>query len=47
MRVCAATGDREGLDRALRDARRLAQLLDPTGEPEPETLALYDELRHS
>src|SRR5205807_6095514 len=30
MRVCAATGDREGLDRALRDARRLAQLLDPT-----------------
>ena len=47
MRVCAATGDREGLDRALRDARRLAQLLDPTGEPEPETVALYEELRHS
>jgi hypothetical protein len=47
MRVCDATGDREGLDRALRDARRLAQLLDPTGEPEPETVALYEELRHS
>ena len=47
MRVCAATGDREGLDRALRDARRLAQLLDSTGEPEPETVALYEELRHS
>ena len=47
MRVCAAAGDREGLDRALRDARRLAQLLDPTGEPEPETVALYEELRHS
>lgn len=47
MRVCAAAGDREGLDRALRDARRLAQLLDPTGEPEPETVALHEELRHS
>ncbi|MEW6475434.1 MAG: bacterial transcriptional activator domain-containing protein [Actinomycetota bacterium] len=47
MRVAAAAGDREGLDRALRDARRLAQLLDATGEPEPETVRLYEELRRS
>jgi DNA-binding SARP family transcriptional activator len=45
MRVAAAAGDRAGVERAWRDARRLATGLDPLGQPEPETMALYQSLR--
>lgn len=45
MRTAAAAGDRAGVERAWRDARRLATGLDPLGQPEPETVALYESLR--
>jgi DNA-binding SARP family transcriptional activator len=47
MRTAAATGDRAGVERAWQDARRLAAEIDPTCEPEPDTVALYRELRSS
>lgn len=45
MRVAAAGGDRAGVERAWRDARRLATVIDSLGQPEPETVALYESLR--
>lgn len=45
MRVAGAAGDRDGVERAWRDARRLAAQLVALGEPEPETVALYQSLR--
>jgi DNA-binding SARP family transcriptional activator len=45
MRVAAAAGDRDAVERAWRDARRLAASLGSLGEPEPETVALYQSLR--
>jgi DNA-binding SARP family transcriptional activator len=47
MRVAAAVGDRASLERAWRDARRLATEIDSTAQPEPETVALYHSLRHT
>jgi DNA-binding SARP family transcriptional activator len=47
MRVAAAAGDGDGIERAFRDARRLARALDPLGEPEAETRRLYEELREA
>src|SRR5581483_9040188 len=37
MRIAAAAGDRAGIERAWRDAQRIATELDPLGVPEPET----------
>jgi DNA-binding SARP family transcriptional activator len=45
MRVAATAGDRDAVERAWRDARRLAASLGSLGEPEPETVALYQSLR--
>ena len=45
MRIAAAGGDRAGIERAWRDARRIATELDPLGVPEAETAELYESLR--
>jgi DNA-binding SARP family transcriptional activator len=45
MRIAAAAGDRAGIERAWRDAQRIATDLDPLGTPEPETAQLYETLR--
>ncbi|HVW30993.1 MAG TPA: hypothetical protein VHL53_00515 [Acidimicrobiia bacterium] len=45
MRIAAAAGDRAGIERAWRDAQRIAIDLDPLGVPEPETAQLYEALR--
>jgi len=47
MRTVAATGDRAALERAWRDAQRVAANLDALAEPEPETADLYQSLRRS
>lgn len=47
MRVAAAVGDRAALERAWRDAQRVAAGLDALAEPEPETAELYESLRRS
>ena len=45
MRIAAAAGDRAGVERAWRDAQRIATEFDPIGVPEPETAELYQSLR--
>jgi DNA-binding SARP family transcriptional activator len=44
MRTAAAAGDRAGIERAWKHAQDLAAGLGATGEPEPATIALYQEL---
>jgi DNA-binding SARP family transcriptional activator len=45
MKIAAAAGDRAGIERAWRDAQRIATEFDPIGTPEPETAELYQSLR--
>jgi len=45
MRIAASAGDRAGVERAWRDAQRIATDFDPIGVPEPETAELYRSLR--